>query len=118
MFSKEHRLAKTKDISLVYTRGRSFFSPFFVVKFMRQSKGVNRFTVVVSTKVSKKAVVRNKLKRVVREFLRLRASILEHGDYIVTVRGKAVGKPNTVLREELNQLLVKSRLLAASSLNT
>ena len=111
MFSKEHRLAKTKDISLVYTRGRSFFSPFFVVKFMRQSKGVNRFTVVVSTKVSKKAVVRNRLKRVVREYIRLHITKLAPGDYMFSVRVAAANKPAGELRHALEEVLVKTRLL-------
>jgi len=82
MLSKTHRLAKDKDIQKTFARGRSFFNSFFNVKFAPGGT-VPRFTVVVSTKVSKKAVVRNRLKRLVREYLRTHLFESKNGDHII-----------------------------------
>src|SRR3989338_9563174 len=106
MFSKINRLAKTKGVALVHSRGRSFFSPFFIVKFLLRKDEGKRFTVVVSTKVSKKAVVRNRLKRVVREYIRLHITKLAPGDYMFSVRVAAANKPAGELRHALEEVLV------------
>jgi ribonuclease P protein component len=56
----------------------------------RARRGVARVGVVVSLKVSKKAVVRHRLKRWVREFFRTRAKDLLHGhDLVVHIRPAA-----------------------------
>lgn len=109
MFSKQFRLAKTKDVKAVFARGRTFFSPFLTVKFVvRQA---HRFTVVVSTKVDKRAVKRNRLKRIVREFLRLRLDKLAPGDYAVVLKSHAAKVEEKVLLGSLELTLRKARLL-------
>lgn len=101
MFKKKHRLAKTKDVQQVFARGRGFFYPLLNIKFARNSKMQTRFTVVVSTKVAKQAVRRNRLKRVTREFVRERLGQFPSGDYIITMK-PAAGK---VLAPELRKAL-------------
>lgn len=110
MFSKKNRLAKSKDISLVYARGRAFFSPYFSVKVLPTDK-TSRFTVVVSTKVSKLATRRNAIKRHLRESLKQYRLQLRPGDYIVTVRPQAANLTAKQLREEMEKLLVKTKLV-------
>lgn len=107
MLPKKHRLAKSKDISLVYSRGRAFFNPYFTLKFLRRPQGESRLTVVVSTKVSKKAVVRNRIKRVLREYFRLNVQRLQPGDYLVTVKTPVLKLASPELRNAAAQLLTK-----------
>lgn len=111
MLQKKYRLAKTKDIQAVFARGRSFFCPSFSLKYLSSSQVSPRFTVVVSTKVSKNAVVRNRIKRVVREFLRVKLSKLKKGDYILVSKPQASKVENYQLREALEKLIIESRLL-------
>lgn len=111
MFAKKNRLAKTNDIRLVYARGRAFFSPSFTLKFIRKMEGGSRFTVVVSTKVSKKATVRNAVKRHLREVFKTHLHALKVGDYILTVKPGAVKMQLLSLRAELEQLIMKTKLL-------
>ena len=64
MFAKKHRLAKTTDVKKAFAQGRAFFNPFFTIKFLTHTiRAEPRFTVVVSTKVSKRAVPRNRIKK-------------------------------------------------------
>jgi len=52
-------------------RGRSFFVENLGVRLVKNNLEHSRFTVVVSLKISKKAVDRNRLKRKIREITRL-----------------------------------------------
>ncbi len=69
-----------------------------------------RFTVVVSTKVFKKATDRNRLKRVIREYLHKRLSAWPKGDYIITVKPQTSRIPEVVAMQELILLLNKIRI--------
>lgn len=116
MFKKTNRLAKTRDVRQALARGRSFFNPFFTLKFLKAPlPGAIRITVVVSTKVSKKAVVRNQLKRQVREFMRLRLRFLQAGDYAILVRPAAVKASREQLLTKLSEGLSSARLLTTQN---
>ena len=110
MLAKKHRLAKTKDVKRSLAQGRGFFSPFFTLKFFK-TQTQPRFTVVVSVKVSKKAVKRNRLKRIVREFLRLRLQRFVLGDYVIIIKPKAATQEEKNLLRVLEELLVVNKLL-------
>jgi ribonuclease P protein component len=94
MLKKVNRLAKDKDIKTAFARGRSFFNPFFNIKFLPGQEG-KRFTVVVSTKVYKKAVSRNRLKRLLREHLRKNLAGFKNGSYIIVAKPKVSGLAET-----------------------
>lgn len=87
MLKKENRLAKAADIQKIFARGRTFFNSFFTVKFLPGLKE-KRFTVVVSTKVYKNAVSRNRLKRIVREHVRRNLAQFRNGTYMVIAKPK------------------------------
>ena len=107
MFEKKHRLAKSKDVKNTLSRGRSFFNSHFSVKFAKKFEGVSRFTVVVSTKVSKKAVLRNRLKRLTREHIRLQVKNFEIGDYALMVKPVASKCSDQELLAKLSDVLTK-----------
>jgi len=104
MLGKTNRLAKDRDIKKVFARGRGFFNPFFNLKYL-PAGGAVRFTVVVSTKVSKKAVKRNRLKRIIREILRLNLKNFPLGDYALILKPKAAQAPEDQLLKSLKQFL-------------
>ncbi len=106
MFSKQNRLAKATDIAAAFARGRSFFNPFFTIKFFSQGSQ-KRFTVVVSTKVFKKAVARNRLKRIVREYLRKNLATFKKGDYLIMSRPKIGKNPEKVVLQDFINLSLK-----------
>jgi ribonuclease P protein component len=106
MFKKNNRLSKSRDIETVFRAGRSFFSPYFVARFVpsRNHNAERRIAVVVSTKVSKKAVERNRIKRVIRESSKNWLNSLRPGDYALIAKGSAARQPAAALRTGLAQL--------------
>lgn len=61
---------KKQDIERIFKRGRSIYAGALGLRAAPNSLAISRFTVVVSLKVSKKAVERNRLKRRLREIMR------------------------------------------------
>ena len=92
MFAKKFRLAKSADVQKVFGRGRAFFNPLLTVKFLGRQDGMPRVAVIVSTKVAKSAVRRNRIKRVLRELLRTNIGKLKAGDYAIVVKPLAAQK--------------------------
>ena len=90
---------------------RPFFDPLFSVKFLPRIELPNRFAFVVSTKVSKKAVVRNRLKRILREFVRRNLANFAVGDYVVIVKPAAAKKPEKSALSAFQSLVVDKGLL-------
>lgn len=111
MLKKNHRLSKEKDIKFTTKRGRNFFTPYFVVKFVSKKESAPRFAIIVSTKVSKKAVVRNRIKRVAREALRRQINKFVPGDYIIVMRQAAEKLNNQTLSSQLIGVFVNIKLL-------
>ncbi len=70
MLAKENRLSKKKDFDNVFQFGRSSYNKILGVKVVKNNLNKNRFGVIVSNKISKKAVVRNRLKRQIKAILR------------------------------------------------
>jgi ribonuclease P protein component len=69
MLSSENRLTKKKDFDRVFKEGYSSFDKIIGIKVAVGQEKINRFGVIVSNKVSKKAVDRNKIKRRIKSVL-------------------------------------------------
>ena len=77
----------------VYNKGKSGVSPFFVVYARPNRLNRNRLGVTVSTKLGK-AVVRNRIRRRLRELYRLSQPEMKRGyDVVLVGRGRALGAP-------------------------
>jgi len=106
MLHKKNRLAKETDLKAVFAKGRAFFNPFFSIKFLSRPQG-KRFTVVVSTKIFKSAVKRNRLKRLVREFVRKNLNLFKNGDYTIIARQKISSSPEKQILNAFSELCSK-----------
>ncbi len=84
MLNKKNKIQKKKEIEEVFKKGRSSFDSMLGVKVLKTNNNLNRFVVVVSTKVSKKATERNRLKRQLNEILRLNLkNIAQNCDFFI-----------------------------------
>ena len=110
MLSQKHRLSKSADVKKTTARGRSFFNPYFVLKTVPGSEPA-RLTVVASVKVSKKAVDRNRLKRIVRETVRANITKFKPGNYAVLLKSSAMKISSAELREQILKSLTASKTL-------
>lgn len=92
MLSKVNRLTKKKDFDAVWQKGRSSFDKIIGIKVLANGLRENRFGLMIGLKVSKKAVERNKIKRRIREIVRLETANLKTGfDIVITVLPAARG---------------------------
>jgi ribonuclease P protein component len=66
MLKRVERLTKKKDFERVFLNGRFVVTPSIKIRTIKNELKNNRFGIVVSTKVSKLAVERNKIKRRIR----------------------------------------------------
>ncbi len=111
MLSTKHRLAKTTEITAVTTHGRRFFSQFFVLKAMFKPNVTPRVAFVVSTKISKLAVERNRVRRVLRETVRPNIENLRSGDYVVIVKASVTKLKNKEIAQQFLSFLQKIKVV-------
>ena len=79
MLPKDNRIQKKKDIERIFKEGTSFKEGLLVLKTAKSNLNVCRFGFIVSQKISKKANIRNKVKRRLREIIRLKMKLLKPG---------------------------------------
>jgi ribonuclease P protein component len=109
MLASAHRLKTGGEISRVMMRGRYGATGQVAVRSLRTHLPHSRAVVVVSKKVSKKATVRNRIRRRLAALLAERWATVTPGyDIVITVRAdvaeEAAAKLATHLDAALNQL--------------
>ena len=99
------------DFRRIYRRGRSAVSGGVGVYCLKNRKGMSRLGVTVSTKLGH-AVVRNRVRRRLRELYRLhKAELLPGYDLIVVARVRAVDMPYAKLEKQYLHCLSQLELL-------
>ena len=69
MLKKEQRLTKDKEFDQIFKQGYSSYDKILGIKATKNDLEHSRFGILISTKVSKKSVERNLIKRRIREIL-------------------------------------------------
>lgn len=85
MLSPQNRLKKKKDFERVFKQGDSIRGSLFFLKKVNNQKDYTRVGFIVSKKISNKAVVRNKIKRQLREATREELKNYEGKDDLIIV---------------------------------
>ena len=112
MLKKEFRLRKQKDFENVFNRGVYFSEKFLILKAVENNLPFSRFGFVVSKKISKKAVERNRVKRLMSESIRLSQEEIKPGfDVVFVSRSGIVGESLEEVKEPMENLLKKLGLL-------
>jgi ribonuclease P protein component len=109
MLKKINRINKARELQKVYRTGKTLHTPALVIKFIKGPKFRTGF--VVSKKISKKAVERNRIKRAVRERMRLSLPFLATGDYMLVAKPSAASYKGKELSEQLADTLKRAGLL-------
>ncbi|MBL8029665.1 MAG: ribonuclease P protein component [Candidatus Doudnabacteria bacterium] len=111
MFKRKHRLAKTTSVVAALKNGRGFFNPEINIRFLPTVGMDPKFTIVVSTKVDKRAVRRNRLKRIIRELINQNLTGIRPGDYVIMLKPRAAKVEEALLLKNLLTSLVGWGLL-------
>lgn len=118
MLPIEHRLKYKKDFDIVFAKGLKVFVRGLTLRFVPRFKpdAPSRMGFVVSTKVSKNAVERNRLRRRLREAARENIKTLRLGfDLVIITFPEAKDFSLSEARQSLTALLMKAGLYAESS---
>lgn len=109
MLSQKYRFHSRGGVNFVHQKGQMIRTPMMAVTFIRNERGYRRFAVVVSKKVMKSAVGRNRIRRRVYEAIRLEFPDNQPPtDYIFTVYNPGVMKmPFRELRRLIQELLTR-----------
>ncbi|MFH1657667.1 MAG: ribonuclease P protein component [bacterium] len=111
MLLKENRLRNKKDFDKVFKEGRGFKEDFLYLKFRNNNSEVSRFGFIVSQKISKKAVIRNKLKRRLREIINTEMARIKNGIDVVLITSPGLeNRDFQKLKEIVVKTLAKARI--------
>jgi ribonuclease P protein component len=118
MFPQKYRLLKKKDFQAVLKKGRFINNKFLYVKLIKNNKDNSCFGIIISKKICKKAVVRNKIKRQIREIIRKNIPVIinqEQFDLIIIPKKEIIEKSFTQIEEDINQMFKKVKQLTINN---
>lgn len=112
MLSKKYRFHSRGGVRYVYQKGKTIRNPKMSLVFVKNERKFTRFAVVVSKKVVKSAVVRNRIRRRVYEVLRKNIEYIpKEVDYIFVVFSKDVAEmPFKELEKMIGELVAESKV--------
>lgn len=111
MLPRENRLKRKNDFDKVVQGGSYVSERFLILKFQSNGLNLTRAGFVVSRKVSRKAVLRNKIKRRLREALRGELSRLKNGfDLVFFAKSAIEEKEFSDIQSVVKRLLQKAQL--------
>lgn len=114
MLRKINRIRKKKDFATVFGNSKTFRSALLVFKAAKNNLGVDRFGFIVSKKVSKRAVDRNKVKRRLTEAIRSEAEAMKAGTDLILVALPGIEKKEFFeIKEAVGAALAKMGLTAS-----
>jgi ribonuclease P protein component len=113
MLPKENRLKNKKDFESVFKNGKGFKEGFFYLKIKKNNLELSRFGFVVSKKISKSAVVRNKIKRAIRNYFRFNIGSIKKGlDGVLVVVSQINKEGFDKIEDNLRRVLKKSDIFS------
>ncbi len=106
MLPKINRIKKKKDFEEIFKKGKNLKNGFLIFKVAKNNLNQSRFGFVVSQKVSKKATIRNKIKRRMSEIIRLNSKNIKNGIDAVLVALPGIEKKEfSEIQNSINKLL-------------
>ena len=107
-FKKEERIFRRAELIDLNIHGRRFYTKNFLVILKQNRRDITRLGMTVSKRVGK-AVQRNRMKRLIREFFRLNKQEIPKGYDILIIASKENDALNiSKVKEELGDLLLKN----------
>jgi len=113
MLSKKYRLSK-KDFETAFRKKGGYFQvDFLKAKIISNNLGITRFGISCGTQISKKAVLRNKIKRRINESLRLGSEKIKTGyDVLIMPSPQIIEKTYQDIDQTIFVLLNKANLIS------
>lgn len=108
---KKYKIRKNREFRNVYKKGRSISNRYLVLYIKKNGKDLSRLGISVSKKVGK-AVIRNKVKRRIRESYKLYSNEVAKGyDVIFIARVSSNNQDFKVINNSVVNLLKKAGIM-------
>ncbi|MBI2634511.1 ribonuclease P protein component [Candidatus Peregrinibacteria bacterium] len=107
MIAKKFKVP-SQDIPYILKNGEERFSGLFIVRIIKNNAGFSRYRVIVSRKMDRKAVGRNRLRRQVYEAIRMRHQNTGHtgnNDLILIPKKIILGKKYVDIETDISHIL-------------
>jgi len=104
-FGKSHRLLAPSDFRHVFQRARKRSAGGLTLYCRTNDLGYPRLGLAISRKCSPRAVIRNRIKRIIREAFRLRREELGGVDLVFLGQPAAAGHTSAELRATVDRIL-------------
>ncbi len=112
MLPKQNRITNKKDFEKVFKKGINYNGDFFILKVFKNNLGNSRIGIIVSQKVSKKATIRNKIKRRFNNIMGLEMPFIKKGFDMVLITKTGIEKEEFKrIKETMKKLLERAKLL-------
>jgi len=109
------RLRRRDDFARLRRHGRTYRRPWLSLSVVQNEVGYNRYGFITNKQLGK-AVTRNRVRRVLREAIRLRHADVQPGfDILWIARSGLVGKPWPVVVQMVDELYRQAGLLKDAS---
>lgn len=107
MLTRKHRFHGRTSLAYVYRRGSTIRAQHLALRYVRNTQRTDyRLAIIVSRKVHKSAVRRNRLRRRIYEIVRTGPAISEPYDLVITVFSELVSDmPPEQLTDAIRKLL-------------
>ena len=111
MLSKKNRLTKREDFSIVYLKGSYIGQGVLAIKYLQSGQSVSRIGFSIGKNFSKKAVERNRARRILQEVCRFYIQSLKNGfDIIVMPKPGQESFEFEKTKDILKQIYTKANL--------
>lgn len=109
---KQNRLKKRKDFEEVFKKGKTLHGDFLFIKYNYGTTNISRFGIVVSAKVAKKAVLRNRIRRILSETIRgqLKTKQQKFYDVVIFIK-KTIPEDLNSVKNDLLTTLRKAKII-------
>jgi ribonuclease P protein component len=106
VLKRENRIRSKKEFAEIKNKGKALYSPLFGWLFYKENDDLKKFGFIISKKISKKAVDRNRVKRVLSEIIRKNLDKFENGTRLVFLaKQEILGKKMVEIEKEVEKFL-------------
>ncbi|MEO6397824.1 MAG: ribonuclease P protein component [Tepidiformaceae bacterium] len=109
---RARRLRKGTEFDTAFSKGTVIGSSLLAVRYVANGSGVTRWGFAVGKRLAKRAVVRNRLKRRIREVAR-RLDVAPGYDFVVVARPALLVAERSAIEPGLRRVLDRAGLLGA-----